>query len=200
MSEVSSPAVTPAITFDDDTIAAAIKKIRVAGRTFARAVETVLVMAVYDSIVNESADVANEVVGALRTSTKKDAIVAFLQEFGQLADVGGKVGFEHFALGKQAHLTWSREYVEAVQEAAADWESFRVKKPVVARDMLESLTKLIDSASKKDAKFLNADLLPHLVATKAKYVSDAALKAAQESAAAVGSETPAEVPAEPVEA
>lgn len=137
------------VSFAKSDIEAAIAKITRAGKSLVRGIESVLVMAVYDSIVNKSPEVANALIGALRTSTKRTGIVAFLEKFGQLADMGGKVGFVHFALGTASHLVWSKDYVDTVQEEAQSWESFKpAPPPVAALDIIVELEAILTKNAK----------------------------------------------------
>lgn len=167
---------TSQVQFERGVINDAIAKIVKAGKAQTRAIETVLVMAVYDSIVHQSPETANALIGALRMSTRKDGIIAFLEKFGQLFNKGGKTGFVHFALGSQAHLLWDAEYVDRVQEEAQSWESF--KPPTKVADDLD-VVKLVEGVIKKTEKdgikVVDADLVPYLKALLAQYVSRKAL-------------------------
>ena len=169
-------------SFTPEVITAAIKKIVTASKSASRAIETVLVMAVYDSVVNQSAETANALIGALRVSTKKDGIVAFLHKFGQLYDKGGKTGFVHFALGQQAHIVWDAEYVDLVQEEAQNWESYKLAPAETEFDVVKAVEAIIKKAGKDGAKVLDAALVPYLSALLAQYNSKKALDKAAESA------------------
>ena len=183
-----------AITFTPEAIAAAVKRIVTASKSASRAIETVLVMAVYDSIVNKSPDTANALVGALRASTKQQGIVAFLEKFGQLYDRGGKKRFAHFALGAQAALTWDSDYADQVQEEAQNWESFKPATEKAELDVLKAVEKIIKASKADDAKVVDGELVPYLVALVAQYSAAKALNAAQESAkAATASQASVEV-------
>jgi hypothetical protein len=180
-------------TFTPEQITAAVKKLASAGKSLSRSVETVLVMAVYDSIVNQSAETANALIGALRKSTKRQGIVHFLEKFGQLYERGGKVGFVHFALGAQASLAWTPEYVETVQEEAQGWEDY--KPEPAAKDDLD-VVKLIEAVAAKIAKakkngetIINAELAEYIPALLAQYTAKMALAKAAEV-------TPAPAPTE----
>ncbi len=183
-----------AITFTPEAIAAAVKRIVTASKSASRAIETVLVMAVYDSIVNKSPDTANALVGALRASTKQQGIVAFLEKFGQLYDRGGKKRFAHFALGAQAALTWDSDYADQVQEEAQNWESFKPATEKAELDVLKAVEKIIKASKADDAKVVDGELVPYLVPHAAQYSAAKALNAAQESAkAATASQASVEV-------
>lgn len=167
----------PVLSFTGEQMADAIKKLIRAGKSLGRSVETCLVMAVYDSIANKSPAAANALIGALRTSTKKQGIVAFLEKFGQLFDRNGK--FVHFALGSQEHLKWDAEYSTLVQEEAESWES--MKPPVVAQelDLVKAVESLIKRAEKEDAIVIDAELVPYLKALLGQYAGKKAVAAAQ---------------------
>lgn len=171
--------------FDQATIDAMLKKLTRAGVGLTRAVETGLVMAVYDSIVNKSATTANAIIAALRKSTKQTAILRFLAHFGQLHKPEGERHFIHFAIGAAERLEWTPEYVETVQDAASSWESYKPDdvaiKPV---DMVKGVENLIARGKKEGAKVTDAELVPYLEAVLAQYTSRKALQAAQASAAA----------------
>jgi len=165
----------------------AIAKLLKQGVQMARSVEKCLVMAVYDSIANESAVVANALIGALRISTKRQGIIAFLEQFGQLHDKGGKKGFVHFALGAQARLAWTKEYVETVQDAAMTWEAF---KPAAAAPEAFDVVKAVESVIKKAGKAnepdgpgcIDGELVEYLNALLGQYTARKALAKAQETA------------------
>lgn len=167
------------LTFNRDDINAAIQKLVRAQKNASRAVETVLVMAVWDSVVNESAETANGLIDALRKSTKRDGIVAFLEQFGQLAMTKGKRGFVHFALGAQSAITWDAEYVDLVQEEAQNWESFKpaskVQDDIDVVKLVEGIVKKVNKAKENGDTVLNADLAEYLGALLAQYTAKAAL-------------------------
>lgn len=171
------------LSFTTEEIAAACKKIVTASKSASRAIETVLVMAVYDSIVNKSAVVANTLVGSLRQSMKQDAIVAFLEKFGQLYDRGGKARFAHFALGAQARVVWDADYVALVQEEARNWESFKADPKDSVYDVVKAVEAIIKKADKADeAHVTDKALAEYLKALLAQYTSKKALAAAQATA------------------
>jgi hypothetical protein len=173
------------VAFTQSDIEAAIAKITKAGKSMVRGIESVLVMAVYDSIVNESATVANALVSALRLSTKKAGIIAFLEKFGQLYDQGGKVGFVHFALGTQSHLAWSKDYVETVQEEAQSWESFKpAPPPVAALDIIAELEAILTKearAQKVGRTVLHAELAVYITPLIVQFKAREAMATASES-------------------
>ena len=146
----------------------------------------VLVMAVYASIqgiqtgpVPDHVGVANSLLKVLRKSTKKDAIIAFLEHFGQL--YCNKAGeFEHFKLGTQAALEWTPEYVETVKLAATNWESFKAKPVPTDLDVEERVMKLIKDVAKqqKDGKTVkHAKLVAKLVNALATYHAEVGVTA-----------------------
>lgn len=189
-----SQATVAPLSFTADEVSAAIKRLNTAGRSLSRAVQHVLVMAVFDSIVNESPATANALMATLRKSTKSAGIKAFLEEFGQLYDKGGKTGFVHFNLGAQASLAWTKDYVNTVQEAAEDWESFKPATEAKEIDVVKMVEGVIKKSTKDGAKVAHADLANLLQALLAQYTAAEALKKAKESAAA-SAEAPAALPA-----
>jgi hypothetical protein len=184
------------VSFSQTDIDAAVAKLAKSAKTFARNVETVLVMAVYDSIVNSSPAVANALIGALRASTKRQGIVAFLEKHGQLFNKEGKVGFVHFALGAQGRLAWTKDYVELVQEEAQGWESFKPVPPAAPPlDMVAEIQKLVkrhDAAAKNGTAIVDAELAPYLSALLGQYAGRKAVATAQSTAAPVHAEQVAE--------
>lgn len=140
----------------------------------------VLVMAVYASIVGVTAGqskdfvgIANTLIKVLRKSTKKDAIVAFLQTYGKLnysKDAGGV--FKHFDLGSAAGLAWTKEYVAVVKLAAASWESFKAEPASVELDVEAKVQAIITAAAKAqkaNKPVKNEKLINGLVEALAKY-------------------------------
>ncbi len=159
------------------TVADVNKAIDTLVKTQARAsqsVAAVLTMSVYCSIKGIEGShvaVANTLLKVLRKSTKRDAIVAFLEHYGQLAYVGQQ--FEHFTSNAAAKaLAWTPEYVEVVKLAAGDWESFRKPTIEAELDIEAGVQRLIDKASKaqKSGKTVkNAKLLVELQSALAKF-------------------------------
>jgi regulator of protease activity HflC (stomatin/prohibitin superfamily) len=180
---MSDSANRTAITFSTADIDAAVKRLTSAGKQISRAVEKLLVMAVYDSIVNKSDETANALIGALRASTKKDGIIAFLEKHGQLYNKGGKTGFVHFALGSQARLTWTPDYVEMVQDAAEAWETFKPAAEVKPFDVVKAVESVIKSAGKDGIEVVDAELVPRLKALLAQYNAAKVLAQAAATAA-----------------
>lgn len=177
---------TSTLKFDASEIADAVAMIVKNGKAMVRGIESVLVMAVYDSIVNESPAVANALMKSLRVSTKKNAIVAFLHNYGKLYAKTDK--FVFFGLGAQAKLEWTTEFVAELKEAAMDWESFKVDVEPDAYDVIkavESVLKKFDSAKKNAAPTTSDTLAPYLRALLAQYCAQEALKAAQASSSGV---------------
>jgi hypothetical protein len=170
-------------TFTVEETTAAIKALVSAGKNLSRKIETVLVMAVFDSVVNSSPLVANALVGALRASTKRAGIIAFLETYGQLYNKGGKTGFVHFALGKQASIKWTEDYVNLVQEEAQSWESMKPEVEAAELDVVKLVESIIKRSTKEGATVVNADLVPRLTALLAQYTSKKAIEAAQATSA-----------------
>lgn len=116
----------------------------------AQAIERVLVMAVYASIVGIEGDhvaVATMVTKNLRKSTKASAVINFLEAYGQLAYIKGE--WQHFALGSQKDLAWTREYVAEVQKAAAGWETYKPEPEDLGFDVEAKIRKIIADAAKR---------------------------------------------------
>jgi hypothetical protein len=173
------------VTFTADEIAAAVKSLLKSQKNAARAVESLLVMAVFDSIVNKSPATANALIGSLRTSTKQTGIVAFLEKFGQLYDKGGKGRFVHFALGAQERLVWDADYVAFVKDEAMSWESFKPATEEEAVDVVKMVEAVIAKANKAKAKgraVIDAELAELLGALVAQYTSRKAISKAMEGA------------------
>ena len=174
------------LSFTETEVASAVDKIIKAGKSMVRGVEELLVMAVYDSIENKSPKVANALVKALRKSTKRDAVVGFLQQYGMLYCKSGV--FTHFALGSQGNLQWTSAYVSEVKDAAEGWESFKADSVPQAYDVLksvESIMKKFDAAKKNSGPTLHDGFVPYLQAALAAFTSAEALKAAGASSKAV---------------
>jgi len=180
---MSIEVVISPVKFTDAEIAEAVATLRKTGQQFARGVESLLVMSVYDSLVNESAIVANALLGALRKSTKRQGITAFLETYGKLYDKGGKTGFVPFNLGAQANLAWTPDYVAAVKDAAMDWESFKPAPAAPELDVVKALESIVTKSGKEGCTVTHADLVPYISALIAQYTSKVALEKAQASAA-----------------
>lgn len=172
------------VSFEREAIDKAVKQLARAGVGLTRAVERVLVMAVYDSIVNKTPDTANALMGALRKSTKATAIGRFLVAFGQLHKPEGERKYVHFAQGAAARLEWNPEYVETVQDAATAWESFKPDTETKPTDMIKGIENLIARGKRDGVQVIDAELVPYLEALLAQYTSRKALEAAKASAAA----------------
>lgn len=179
------------VSFSEDDVSEAVAKLVKAGKSVSRAVEDLLVMAVWDSIVNRKADVANALTGALRTSMKRDGVIGFLEHFGQLYDKKGKNGFVHFALGKQEHLVWSKEYVALVKEEAQNWEAFKpAAKATGPLDMVKVLEKAIKQFTKAQddgEEIVDAKLGEYMKALLGQYSAAKLVANAQETARQAGS-------------
>lgn len=139
----------------------------------------ILVMGVYASIAGldvgtkerDYVGPANALVKALRTSMKKDAIVAFLMHFGAL-NYNAKEGFKHFTLGAAGKLAWTKDYVATVQNAARDWEAFRVQSDPKDYDVeaaVMTIVKAVAAKQKKNQAVKHAPLTKELVSALARY-------------------------------
>lgn len=161
-------------TFTLEQINTAVEQLVKNQHRAAQSVATLLTMAVYGSIVGVAGShvsVANTIIKVLRKSTKRDAIVAFLEHYGQLAFVDQT--FQHFTVTEAAKaLKWTKEYVELVKLAANDWESFR--KPAVEQELdIEAAVQMLLTKSAKAQKnnkvVKNAELNAFLVDALARY-------------------------------
>lgn len=168
---------TPVPAFTVSDVNKAIDTMVKAQARSAGAIGKVLVMAVYASIVGIEKDhvgVANAVTKNLRKSTKQSAVIAFLEQYGQLAYLGEKKGWQHFALGTQKDLAWTKDYVETVQKAAETWESFKPEAEETEFDVEAKIRKIIADAAKrqKNGKPVKAaDILADLPAVLAKHTA-----------------------------
>lgn len=144
----------------------------------AQSVSTLLVMSVYASIVGigegaakSHVSVANTLLKVLRKSTKRDAIIAFLEHYGQLAFIDQT--FQHFTANEASRsLAWTKEYVELVKLAANDWESFR--KPAVESELdveaaVQNLLTKTAKAQKNNKPVKHAELAAFLVEAMARF-------------------------------
>lgn len=165
----------------------AIEALDRAQRNATSSIAKVLVMAVYCSIVGVDAPtpngkndaeiakakvaVANTLMKFLRKSIKRDAIVGFLEHYGQLAFVGQT--FVHFTANEASKaLKWTSEYVETVKLAAQDWESFR--KPTIEAELdvetaVQAIITKVAKAQKSNKSVKNAKLVVELQAALAKF-------------------------------
>lgn len=180
------------VAFTQTQIDASIAKIVKAGKSMVRGIEQVLVMAVYDSIVNDSAAVANALIFALRASTKKTGVITFLEQYGKLADMGGKIGFVFTNVGSNSKLEWSADYVEMVQEEAQSWESYKpAPAPVADLDIIAELEAILTKnakAQKSGRLVVHAELAtyitPLIVQFKAREAMNVACESSREAAIA----------------
>lgn len=158
------------VKFTPEQFSAIIKGINKAGASYTKGIGQALLAALYFSIVERDAGPANELVGALRKSTKQQAIIDLLQECGNLAwtKVGKKPGFEFF----DAQHVWMPEDVKELRKICADWESYKgikVKEDVDCQKALDALIKRLEKAA--DGKSLTNDngLLAKLKALSAEH-------------------------------
>ena len=152
-------------TFTVEQINRAIEAMVKAQAKAVQSVEPVIVMALWDSNVNESADVANMLVNNLRKGLKKQAIVDLLQSFGNLAYISGS--FKFF----EANKGWGADEVKAIKAAAKDWESFKPKAKVVesldVAEAIDALARKIEKAKKDGIKIVGEDLVREILKAKA---------------------------------
>lgn len=120
------------------------------------AIAQVMVMALWGANVgiddSANAEFANVLLKNLRKGVKKDAIVAVLEHYGNLAFVSGT--FIPFAAGKG----WAEDEVKAIRVACAGWENFK-KAPIAVADIdvIDELDILVEKLTKK----LTAGKLQH---------------------------------------
>lgn len=167
-----------ALGFTLAQVNAAIESLSKAQQRTHDQISRVLVMATFASIVGIEAGknrdhvgVAQSLVNVLRTSMKKDAIVAFLMHFGAL-NYSAKEGFKHFTLGAAGKLVWSKEYVDTVQAAARNWETFRVAPAEKEYDVAQAVTGILTTVAsrQKNGKVVKNDkLAAELVSALARY-------------------------------
>jgi len=112
-----------------------------------RAIAKALIMCCWASIVQKSPIPANELVKALRKSTKKIGVVTFLEFHGHLVWQGEKKGFVYFKAPNQGD--WS-EVKDEIIKMAGKWEDYRPAPTEKDNtiDVLIKIDKLIDSVQK----------------------------------------------------
>lgn len=164
------------MNFTQTEIDSAVKTLIRQGKAHSRSVETVLVMAVYDSIVNSSANTANALIGALRKSMKRDGVIAFLEKYGKLYFRSGKTGFVHFALGSAGSIVWDADYSAQVKDEAMLWEDYKPAAPEIkAFDVIKALEAIVKKAEDTEADVVNRELATYLTPLIAQYTSKMAL-------------------------
>jgi hypothetical protein len=133
----------------------------------------VMVMAVYASIVNQDAGVANALLKNLRKGMKKTAIVGVLESQGNLGYVSGT--FAYFDAGK----TWTPDTIAVIKAKCNAWESFKaVSDEDKSIDAAEEFAKFVEKLTKADAKvqLRHADLLPRIALLSAQISGELVLE------------------------
>jgi hypothetical protein len=131
-------------------------------------IQTAAVNAVAYSIVDRNITPAKQLVGALNAGNRKDALVRYLEKFGNLAWAKNEQGDYDFAFFevkvKGELLQWTPEYAKMASEFV--W-SKAIKPPVPKSmyDVAAALSQLIDAAHravKKQIPLMHADILSQL--------------------------------------
>lgn len=162
--------MSEATVFTADQFAKIIGNITRAGAQYSKGTGQALLGALYFSIVEKNAKPANELVQALRKSTKQQAVIDLLEENGNLAWIkqGKKVpGFEWF----DAMQTWMPEDVEALRDTCSRWEDYKkvaLPKDYDAIKAVEQIVKNIEAKQKKGQTVIGADIRQLLVEALAK--------------------------------
>lgn len=159
------------VEFTREQFSATIATIAKTGAAYSRNIGRAILGALYFSIVESDPKPANELVGALRKSTKQQAVIDLLEENGNLAwtKQGKKTpSFEYF----DAMQTWMPEDVKELRTVCENWEDY--KKTAVAKDYdaikaVEQIIKNIESKEKKGQKILGAGIKQQLIDALARY-------------------------------
>lgn len=168
------PVVETEAGFSIEDINRAVDRLVKAQARASDEVGKVLVMAVYASIVGIEGSytgVANTLLKVLRKSTKRDAIVAFLETYGKLGMTKAGV-FDYFNVGEASALAWTKEYVAKVKLAAHTWESFKSAPVPQELDIETAVQNLITKAAKAqkgNKPVKHEKLIALLVGAMAKY-------------------------------
>jgi hypothetical protein len=141
---------TNAITIEQ--FQATIKAIVQAQARATKQIGNALLQVLYFANKEGNAGPANELVGALRKSTKQAGIMALLEAEGNLAwtKVGKKPGFVEFDAKKE----WTPETVERLRDVCSRWEEYKPatkQEPIDVLKMLEAIVKKA-TASKENHK------------------------------------------------
>lgn len=159
-----------ATVFTADQFAKIISSITRAGAQYSKGIGQALLGALYFSIVEKNAKPANELVQALRKSTKQQAVIDLLEENGNLAwtKQGKKQpGFEWF----DAMQTWMPEDVEALRDVCSRWEDYKkvaLPKDYDAIKAVEQVIKNIEAKAAKGQTVIGGDIRQLLVDALAK--------------------------------
>ncbi len=149
-----------------------VRNITRSGAAYSKGIGHALLGALYFSIVHKDAAPANTLVGALRKSTKQQAIIALLEENGNLAwtKLGKKPGFAYF----DAMQTWMPEDVELLRTVCTGWELYKAVKIEAEYDVvkaIDAIVKAIDTKTKHGKTVIGHEMKGALVAALAQYTS-----------------------------
>jgi len=185
------------VTFNAVQFNKIIDGIVLSGAKYSKGIGQALLGALYFSIAEQDPAPANTLVGALRKSTKQQAIIDLLQDCGNLcwsktdpANVGGKDKKEAQFFFFDAMHAWLPEDVAKLRDTCNAWEDYKtapVKKTYNAVKAVEAIIKAVESKEGKGDTVIGKDMLAGLKKALAKHyadmmVEDAATLAAIESA------------------
>lgn len=144
-------------------------------------IQSAAVQAVMFSIEHRQPQRANQLLTAMTSGSRKDALVAYLERFGNLAWVKAEKKLAFF----DAKRVWTQEY--ATEVAGFDWAKAKAE-PVIKSvyDVTDALDKLIDSAHravKSGKQIIGSEVLSELESVcyrmrASKYLKDAEVLAA----------------------
>jgi hypothetical protein len=158
------------VTFTAEEFSKIVAGIARAGATYTKGIGRALLGALYFANCQNDAGPANELVQALRKSTKQQAIIDLLQENGNLAwtKQGKKPGFEFF----NAMHTWLPEDVAELRTVCENWEDYKaikIAKMYDAVKAVETIIKTLDAKANKGEAVIGAALRDKLVAALGSY-------------------------------
>lgn len=150
-----------------------IASISKAQASASKAIGAAALMALYFANAKGDAGAASALVACLRSSTKKESLIALLETHGNLAVKKGKlVSFVPFAAGK----VWAADDVKTLRTVCEAWESFKAaEKEVVAFDLAEALDKLLkraEKAQKDGVTVIGAAMVKDITAVSARFHSE----------------------------
>lgn len=139
--------------FSREAFAATLKQITTAGQRYTTGIGKALLSVLYFNIVEGDVGPANELITALRKSTKRTGIVALLEEHGNMAFTATNPSGKDYKEPKfqlfDAMQTWMPEDVKELRAVCDNWEAYKPAPKDKGLDLLESLNKLIKSAEKR---------------------------------------------------
>lgn len=157
-------------TFTIEQFQTALKGIIAAQARATKGIGQALLMCLYFANKESSAKAANDLLGALRKSTKQQAIIDLLEVHGNLAWLKKERKFEFF----DAKQAWTSERVKELRSICEDWESFKVKAEPAEVDILkmyDAIHKKYESAKKNQRDVAHAPLMALLTEAVAKYTA-----------------------------